>query len=146
MHNKLDFEARQDIADLFGRYCHRVDGGDGEGWAALFTDDGIFDVPGAIHLEGHEQLRNMPGIVLQQGAGKWRHQVTNIVAESGDTPDTARVRAYGVLSDWRNSNSNSSGTLVSFSDYHVNLRRLEGEWRIQSLTAIQATELAPTPR
>lgn len=141
MHDKLDCEARQDIADLFGRYCHRVDGGDGEGWAALFADDGLFEVPGAIRLEGTAQLRTMPGIVLQQGGGKWRHQVTNIVAEAGDSSDTARVRAYGVLSAWRD----GGGVLVSFSDYRIDLRRLGGEWRIQTLTAVQAVALAPAP-
>jgi hypothetical protein len=139
MSNKLDLEARQDISDLFSRYCHRVDSGDGEGWAALFTDNGVFEVPGAIRLEGEAQLRGMPGIVLQQGGGKWRHQVTNLVAEAGDGPDTARVKAYGVLSDW----SNGSGVLTSFSDYRINLRRLQGAWRIESLTALQAVALAP---
>jgi hypothetical protein len=138
MKGKLDLEARQDIADLFGRYCHRVDGGDGEGWAALFTEDGIFEVPGAIRLQGNAQLRSMPGIVLQQGGGQWRHQVTNIVAEAGDGPDTARVKAYGVLSDWRN----GGGVLITFSDYRVDLHRLQGEWRIRSLTALQAVALA----
>jgi uncharacterized protein (TIGR02246 family) len=140
MSNTLDLQARQDIAELFGRYCHRVDDGDGEGWAALFTEDGVFEVPGAIRLEGNAQLRSMPGIVVQQGGGKWRHQITNLVAEAGDSADTARVRAYGVLLDWRN----ASGALASFSDYRITLRRQKGAWRIATLTALQAVA-APAP-
>ena len=54
MNDKLDVEARLDIADLFSRYCHRVDNGDSDGWAALFTADGVFEVPNAIRLEGVE--------------------------------------------------------------------------------------------
>jgi uncharacterized protein (TIGR02246 family) len=142
MSGKLSVEARQDIADLLSRYCHRVDSGDAEAWAALFTDDGVFEVPGAIRLEGTAQLRSMPAIVVEQGGGKWRHQVTNIVAEAGDARDTAKVSAYGVLSDWHG----KSGALISFSDYRLTLRQIEGVWRIQSLTAVQAIELAPPQR
>jgi 3-phenylpropionate/cinnamic acid dioxygenase small subunit len=132
MRIKLDVEARLDIHDLLARYCHLVDSGDAEGWSALFAEDGVFDVPGAIHLVGRAQLRSMPGIVLQQGERKWRHQITNIVVEAGDTPDTAHVRAYGVLSDWR-----KGGVLAAFSDYRIELRRVQGAWQVVGLTATQ---------
>src|SRR3546814_7805692 len=98
---KLSVEDRQDIVDLFAQYCHRVDHADGEGWAALFTSDGAFDIKGITRLEGTEQLRGMPAVVSEQGNGTWRHQVTNIIAEAGDAPDTATMMAYGLVTGWR---------------------------------------------
>jgi hypothetical protein len=139
MSNSLDLETKLNIADVLGRYCHRVDENNADGWAQLFTEDGVFEVPGAVRLQGTAQLRAMPGVVLEQGGGKWRHQITNIVADPGDTPDTARVRAYGVLTDWR-----KGGALASFSDYRITMRRVGREWRIASLTALQAADMPPS--
>src|SRR3546814_10760484 len=72
---KLSVEDRQDIVDLFAQYCHRVDHADGEGWAALFTSDGAFDIKGITRLEGTEQLRGMPAVVSEQGNGTDRKSV-----------------------------------------------------------------------
>jgi hypothetical protein len=133
MSHKLDVEARLDIADLLAHYCHRVDGNDSEGWAALFTEDGVFEVPKAIRLEGTAQLRGMPGIVAQQGSGRWRHQITNILAEAGSAADTAAVRAYGLVTDW-----SKGGAPFAFSNYQMTLRRIQGSWRIANLVATPA--------
>jgi ketosteroid isomerase-like protein len=139
MSNSLGFEARLDIADVLGRYCHRVDANDADGWTALFTEDGVFEVPGAIKLQGTAQLRAMPGVVAEQGGGKWRHLMMNIVAERGDTPDTARVRASGVLTDWR-----KGGALAGFTDYQITMRRIGADWKIATLLAVQAAEMPPS--
>lgn len=121
---------RLDIIDLLARYCHAVDHDDADGWAALFAQQGVFEVTGIMRLEGHEQLRTMPGIVVEQGGGKWRHQITNVVIDDGGTTDTACVRAYGLVTDWRD-----GGKPVSFTDYEITLRRLKCGWRIQALVA-----------
>jgi uncharacterized protein (TIGR02246 family) len=126
----LDIAARLAIQDLLANYCHRVDHGDAAGWVELFAPDGSFEVVGAIQLQGAEQLMAMPGIVAQQGNGKWRHQITNIVAKSGDGDGTARVVAYGLVTDWQN-----GGKPASFTDYEILLRRIDGEWRIAQLVA-----------
>ncbi len=121
---------RTQIAELFARYCHSVDHGDADGWAALFTSDGSFEVVGAMRFVGHDQLRAMPGIVTEHGGGKWRHQITNIITEMAPDADIAQVRAYGLVTDWRD-----GGKLVTFADYEVALRRIDGQWRIAALTA-----------
>lgn len=118
------------IAELFARYCHRVDHGDTEGWLELFTPDGSFEVAGVMRLEGHEQVGAMPGVVTAQGGGKWRHQITNIVVDGGDNSDVALVTAYGLVTDWGN-----KGQPMSFSDYAITLNRVDGAWRIRSLLA-----------
>lgn len=126
----LDTSARLAIETLLALYCHRVDHGDGASWADLFLADGSFVVEGAFRLDGTEQLRTMPATVSELGGGKWRHQITNIVAQAGDAPGTARVIAYGIVSDWRD-----GGKLVSFSDYEIGLSEAGGAWRIATLLA-----------
>lgn len=126
----IDTAARIAIVELFARYCHRVDHGDGAGWAALFEPTGSFEVEGIMRLEGTDQLRSMPGVVTDQGGGKWRHQVTNIAIEPGADADTASVRAYGLVTDWRD-----GGRPVSFTDYEITLARSGDAWRIRTLLA-----------
>lgn len=125
-----DTASRVEIVELMARYCHAVDHGDGPGWAALFTPEGRFEVVGAFRLDGAEQLSTMPAVVAQKGGGKWRHQVTNLVVDPGDGVESARLRAYGIVTDWGN-----GGSLVSFTDYEIRLRRLDGAWRIETLEA-----------
>jgi uncharacterized protein (TIGR02246 family) len=123
-------EDRIAIGELFARYCHRVDHGDTAGWLELFTPDGVFEVAGVMRLEGHEQVGAMPGVVAQQGGGKWRHQITNIVVDPGDGDDVALVTAYGLVTDWGN-----EGKPMTFSDYAITLNRAGGVWRIRALLA-----------
>jgi len=130
MPSSIDTASRVEIVELFARYCHSVDHGEADAWAALFAPDGSFEVAGIMRLDGTEQLRGMPGVDSEQGGGKWRHQVTNLVIEPGAEEDTASVRAYGLVTDWRD-----GGKPVSFTDYEIVLRRLTGAWRIQSLLA-----------
>lgn len=128
MTSPIDLASRQDITDLFARYCHAVDKGDGEGWASLFVPDGCFEAAGIFRLDGTEQLRGMPGTFVARGGGKGRHQITNIVLDPGPKPNTIAVRAYTCVTDW-----SDGGKLVTFSDMEGVLRRLDGAWRIQAL-------------
>ena len=124
---------RIEIGELFARYCHSVDHGDTAGWRALFTPDGVFEVAGAMRLEGHEQVGAMPGVVAEHGGGKWRHQITNIVVEPGSHDDEAHVTAYGLVTDWSN-----DGKPMTFSDYTITLNRAGRVWRIRQLLATPA--------
>lgn len=124
---------RIEIAELLARYCHRVDHADTAGWLELFTPDGVFEVAGVMRLEGHEQVGAMPGVVAQQGGGKWRHQITNIAVDAGEGDDLAQVTAYGLVTDWGN-----EGKPMTFSDYTITMNRASGAWRIQTLLATPA--------
>src|SRR5690606_9984875 len=101
MAGKLDIEDRLDITDFFNRYCYLVDDDKQDDWLDLFTPDGVFDVPGLGCMEGRDQLRGLIQMVADGSGGHWRHQLTNILAEAGDQPGTAKVRAYGLVTDWR---------------------------------------------
>ncbi len=126
----LDIADRLAISELLARYCHRVDHGDAAGWVSLFADDGSFEIEGVMKLAGPEQLMTMPGVVARQGKGKWRHQITNIAAEAGNSTDSAHVLAYGLVTDWQD-----GGKPASFTDYEIMLRRTDDGWKIATLLA-----------
>ncbi len=130
MADTLDIQTRLDIHELFARYVHLVDSNRARDWVELFTPDGAFDIPGVFRLEGREQLLAMPANVAELGGGKWRHQITNILAEPGERGDEIQVRAYGLVSDWT-----EGGKLISFTDYRITLKRLDDQLLIHELVA-----------
>lgn len=131
MDSRLSVEDRLDIIDLFNRYSYFVDDNDQEAWLDLFTPDGVFDVPGLMCKQGRDALRDVIRMVSEGSGGHWRHQLTNILAEPGDQPGTARVRFYGLVTDWR-----GEGHLSTFNNYHGELRKEGGTWRIVRLKAL----------
>ncbi|MEA3300765.1 MAG: nuclear transport factor 2 family protein [Pseudomonadota bacterium] len=133
----LSLQDRLDISDLFARYVHTVDSNQADAWVGLFTPDGVFDIPGAMRMEGRDQLRGMVATVAEHGGGKWRHQITNILAEPGAAADEARVIAYGLVTDW-----GRGGAPMTFTDYRIRLRKLAGAWHIEELIA---GSVAPPP-
>jgi hypothetical protein len=128
MNTALNTSDRLEIKELFARYCHHVDHAEADAWVALFTPDGVFDIEGVMRLQGAAQLRGMPGVVTEQGKGKWRHQITNIMITP--TGAGAEVRAYGLLTDWT-----GAGRLAGFTEYQGSVQRVDAAWRIASLTA-----------
>jgi 3-phenylpropionate/cinnamic acid dioxygenase small subunit len=129
-HARLDAADRLDIQDLFARYCFLIDENRGDEWAALFARDAVFDVPGLARLEGRAEIRKMVEMVSAQSQGRWRHQLTNIVAEPAGDTESASVRMSGLVTDWSN-----EGAVSTFSDYSARLRKIDGEWRIVEIVA-----------
>lgn len=90
----LDPGQRAEIHELYARYAHSFDAGDGEGYAAVFTDDGVFslgaerDVRGAVELAAFVGERGdaTPGIT---------HHTTNILLD--ETADGVRGAAYVIV-------------------------------------------------
>ena|SRR5579863_1714748 len=82
-------EARDEILQLLYRYNHAIDSGDAEGWAAMFTADGAFEVAGQA-MSGREAL-----VGFASSVHGLRHVVANPVIEVAG--DTATVRAYLVV-------------------------------------------------
>ena len=79
---KLEISDRIEIEELLARYCHRVDHGDAEGWAALFTPDASFEVPGALRA---------------RGAAGWTGDAC--ACRAGNTARTCRTRSAGGSDD-----------------------------------------------
>jgi SnoaL-like domain len=69
------------ISDFMAEYCWRVDEGDGDGWAALFTPDGVFSGATPEPYVGPEQLRMIPiNAYKDSNQGMMRHIVANMTA------------------------------------------------------------------
>ena len=73
------------IQKLIADYNHFVDAGDGEEFAALFTDDGSLDT-GFNVVKGSNELRDFAALVPSMAPGA-RHLVTNVSIDgSAATP------------------------------------------------------------
>ena len=121
---------RVDIDNLFSAYAYTLDDGDADAWIALYTDDGVFDVPGLNRFEGQDGLRAIADIVINGSQGNWRHMATNVLVTPGASGDEVAVRLRTLVTDW---NVDPAGT--QFNDYRGTLVRINGHWRIKQLVA-----------
>jgi len=120
----IDVQERHRIEDLLARWCWLMDGGKGEGWAALWTDDGVFTgIPETAC--GSEQLAKLPAEFHQVGGGKFRHTMSNIALEQGDSRDEVVASAYSTLTNW-----NEGGALIGFAKVRFTLVKVGGVWKI----------------
>ena len=78
-----------DIQQLYARYNHAIDGGDADGYAALFTPDGSFNAN-----RGHDAL---VAFIRNRNGANLRHWNTNLVITP--TADGARGSVYLMFLD-----------------------------------------------
>jgi hypothetical protein len=83
----LDYE---EIRNLYGRYTHAFDGGDGQALANTYTPDGAF-VTGGRTTQGREQLATQPKPPAP-GRPMIKHLPANIVIDPA--PEGAKGTAY----------------------------------------------------
>lgn len=88
------------ISDHMGRYCWAVDEGDAEGWAALWTDDGVFTGVSPEPIVGREALKDVPRNAYAGAGGKLRHLIGNLHCDYLDGRDTVRARYYNLVTSW----------------------------------------------
>ena len=96
----VPIQDRVDIDNLFSAYAYTLDDGDADGWIALYTEDGVFDVPGLNRLKGPEGLRAIADIVINGSQGNWRHMATNVLVKPGASGDEVAVRLRTLVTDW----------------------------------------------
>lgn len=108
-------EDRDEIRQLMARYTHAIDAGRGDDWAATFTDDGVFEMPGHS-VAGTAALR-----AFAEGRGGARHVVANEVIDVDG--DEARVRAYVFVF------AGSPPVARAAGGYDDRLRKVDGRWR-----------------
>ncbi|HEX6032622.1 MAG TPA: nuclear transport factor 2 family protein [Tepidiformaceae bacterium] len=90
---KLSTEDMLAIQQLYGRYNHAIDSGDGQGWASCFTANGTFTSPASGSLAGTEALATFAEGFA--GRLRGRHWINNLVLESDG--DGARGKCYLML-------------------------------------------------
>ena len=116
------------LTQLKHEYCHLIDGGDYEEWVALFTDDGAFGFAGEDPFEGTAGLTEFAEEVFDENYGYSAHFVANPVIEIDG--DEATGNWYFCLLF-----ETADGDLGwSQARYEDEFRRVDGEWRIVSVT------------
>jgi hypothetical protein len=121
----LGIEDRLAIHELYARYNHAIDLGDPKGWAATFTEDGVFQSPTTGTFEGTQALVQF----AERARGiQARHWTNNLVLD-GDGK-VARGSCYLLLLrvDQR------PATLLATGLYRDELVRTPGGWRFRRRT------------
>jgi ketosteroid isomerase-like protein len=128
---------REAITDLIYTYAERIDAGDFEGVARLFTD-------AEISYEGFEQTRSGYDQVLatyvgstrryDDGTPKTKHVMTNVIVEVAEAEGTATSRSYfTVLQAVPGSFALQP---VIAGRYHNRFDRNDGRWRFSHMHVI----------
>ncbi|HVX70620.1 MAG TPA: nuclear transport factor 2 family protein [Mycobacteriales bacterium] len=83
--------AHEEIRNLLGRYCERMDAGDFAGLAALFADGRLADDAGNVFASGTEQMQAMweSQTKMYDGSPRTRHITANPVIDVDETAGTA---------------------------------------------------------
>lgn len=119
------------IADLLGRYCWRLDAGDGDGWADLWTDDGFIAGVGPDSVSGRATLREVPISIMQRCGGAEVHRTANLCCDYGETRDTINASFYNDVSTWLPS---GPGKPLLFARCEMTVSRAATGWRITRIT------------
>jgi hypothetical protein len=114
------------ISNLLGQYCWRVDHGDSDGWAALFTKDGELAGVSPDPIRGVEALKQIPLTFHSGGGGQARHHLGGLWCEYGKDQNLIEARFYNLVCGW-----NPIGTLQAFASCQATIVKLEGEWKIR---------------
>jgi hypothetical protein len=89
------------VQDLLARYCWHIDEGQGAEWAALYTQDGVFEGTRPEPVVGRKALREVPTQNWLRMEGRMRHQVTNLYVDRGEHENELVARFYNQLSVWK---------------------------------------------
>lgn len=115
-------EDHVEIQGLVARYSHAVDGGDGDAFAAAFTEDGVLEA-GELLVEGRAALQQFAAR-LPQAYRLPRHVTTNLVIDGDEhrAATAAYVQMYVLAGDPPRQEISASGR------YHDELVKLDGHW------------------
>lgn len=108
-----------EIANLCGRYCSALDASDGDRLAALFTEDGVCEIPERT-FTGPRELNQM---AANKDRSKWRHLSGSLFIE-GDG-DSAKGTSYVAVVV----GPKDRGFVVSaFGTYDDEFVKVNGRW------------------
>lgn len=123
------------VSDFFGRYCWLVDAGDEEGWAALWTEDGVFAGVLPDPVVGREALKAIPRNAFASSGGKLRHHVGSLNCDyDGAGRDVVIARYYNLVTNWMN-----GGAFTCLAASTVRLLRHGDSWLIARSDSVNLT-------
>jgi hypothetical protein len=133
MSDQVSVEDTLAVQDLLGRYCWYVDENRGEDWAALYTEDGVFEGTRPEPVIGTAALAQVPAGIHKHFEGRMRHQWGNLYLEQGDDGNTLVARFYNQISVWRD-----GGSLLMLAVSTARLVRADASapWRIARNTIV----------
>ncbi len=115
------------IQQLYARYNHAIDFGDGAGWAACFTEDGVFTSSMSGTMTGGAALSAFAtGFAARLKA---RHWTNNLVIEADG--DGARGKCYLMLIKL---NEGAPASVFATAIYMDSLARGEDGWKFTNRT------------
>jgi ketosteroid isomerase-like protein len=114
------------IADHFGRYCFHIDSGEAKEWAALYTEDGVFEGSATpAPLKGRAQLTAFAEATFANANGRMRHMVTNLNCVYGASRDEVQAKLYNHVTTW----TADGQAVLAVCD--VTLVRVDDGWRLK---------------
>jgi uncharacterized protein (TIGR02246 family) len=115
------------IRALIHEYAERIDNGDLDGVASLFTD-GTWSSPGrGTPLRGAEQVRRAyDGVILYDGIPSTKHVISNVTIEIADDRTTSTARSYFTVLQAR---PDFPLQPVIAGRYHDRFERVDDAWR-----------------
>jgi hypothetical protein len=116
----LSTEDRLDIQDLYARYNHAIDSGNGDAWAATFTPDGVFESAQGTQT-GSESLKQFASGFASRLKG--RHWINNLVMD--EAPGGANGSCYLVLYNL----GGEKPSILATAIYNDELTKTASGWR-----------------
>lgn len=126
-----EIEDRLELLELEGRYARTFDSRDGEAWAALFTDDGVYQARGAApgspaRPTGRAQLAAYCSNAPYDGLHLMH--MPQLTIDGDDALARVHLEFRGTF---HAVDADGQHPTVSMSGYYdVRYRRVDGEWRI----------------
>jgi uncharacterized protein (TIGR02246 family) len=109
------------IQTLYADYCFAVDDGDGPGFAACFTSEGVLDPGYGEPIRGTEAFTAFAPTVVSHLPGL-RHVVTNVSVDGSGDDATGRAYLYVYQA------TDDGHKVWSTGRYRDTLRRVDGRW------------------
>ncbi len=130
---KLSTQDFLEIEQLYAKYNHAIDGGDGEAWADTFTPDGVFNT----RFTGREALIGFIKTWKERGGATRRHWNSNLHIVG--TAEGAKGAVYLMLWDV----GVRPAAIVSTGMYDDVLVKTANGWRFKS-RVVKGDTPAPT--
>ena len=124
----LSSEDQLAIQQLYARYNHAIDSGQGETWAATFTPEGVFSSANGT-FSGSDQLAGFASGFAKQL--KARHWTNNLVVDA--TEGGAKGTCYLILLRLTPGERPPAG-IIATATYNDELTRVGDEWRFAKRT------------
>ena len=136
--SELEADVLRGVTDVFYDYAEAADACDAVAFAALFTDDCVFD--GGRPSRGRDRIERHAATVLANFR-ETSHHITQIRVRSFDGRD-AKVSAY-VCAFHRLADGN---TFTAFARYYSTLRVDDGRWRFAEHSIVLAANVGSDGR